>query len=383
MKMKKQKVYTCDPLAKFLFEKLLQNFYITPLNFTIISAITMTMIYIIAASLSKTYFLSGVKKGLFEDWNCWIWILVYNPIVLGFYYWLSTNNILPNLTNILHINAIIKDKKQNDDKVNNLLKYYQHPLIKLSPKVISLAYGILFYQSRVRLRGWTGTAFLPKISATIIGIIVMYVIIMEVNILIINLAGIRKIVQAQKLNINPWHPDKCGGLKSISEYVITVNYLVGLIWFMVFASIYQFYKENIIEQFWYMLSLIPILTLFSSTCFIWTLYAVHKKMEESKQYFLQPFSQELNKSFLNINNLINRASINELEQEQAGNLVRIIKKEMNVLLELHSSYKSIIDNYPTWPFDINSIKLWLASIIIPVSIPIISTFSKSVAEMVL
>ena len=204
---------------------------------------------------------------------------------------------------------------------------------------------------------------------------------MESNILIINLRGVRKFVQSKEIKINPWHPDKCGGLKIISEYMITATYLVGLIWFMAFLSIYQFYKKELINQFPYMLSIIPILVLFSSTCFMWTLYVVHKEMEKSKEKFLGPFAQELDKCYNNINDLIFSKSLNTKSPNELGELKKIIPREMNIILKLDSSYKCMINSYPIWPFDMNTIKVWLVTIIIPLLISIISAFSKIITEI--
>lgn len=373
------KTYTSDPLADFLFGKLLHKVGKNPFKITILSAISMTTIYIISATLSNSFVFSDQRKGLLEDWNCWLWILIYNPIILGFYYWLSTDNILEKLSKSFYKNKMIENEYY--EEVEDLLRLYKHPLPRFIAISVSIIYGILFFRSRNDLPNWTGTGFFPTISSTIIGVIVMYVIIMEANILIINLRGIRKFVQSKEIKINPWHHDKCGGFKIISEYIITATYLVGLIWFMAFLSIYQFYKQNIIEQFRYMLLIIPILILFSSTCFMWTLYAVHKQMEKSKGNFLDPFAQQINKYYDNINNRV----ISELYSKNPNTiyeLKKFIQREMNTILKLDSSYKSMNNSYPVWPFDINSIKIWLVTIIIPLLIPIISAFSKIIVEMV-
>ncbi|MDZ7993951.1 MAG: hypothetical protein RM022_032890 [Nostoc sp. EfeVER01] len=375
-----QKIYTSDPLADFLFEKLLYNFNINPFKITILSAIVMVTIYIIAATLSNSFVSSDKGKGLLADLNSWIWILIYNPIVLGFYYWLSTNNLLGRLSSLFYMSNMIDNQYYGE--VDDLLRLYRHPLPRFIAISVSITYGILFFCSRDNLPGWTGTTLIPTISSSFIGVIVMYAIIMEANILIINLRGIRKFVQSKEININPWHPDKCGGFKIISEYLITVTYLVGLIWFMAFLSIYQFYQENLIEQFGYMLLIIPVLILFSSTCFMWTVYAVHKEMEKSKQRFLEPFAQQLNKYYDKMNNLMISELYKTKNDNEVCELRKFIQKEMNIILKLDSSYKSMINSYPIWPFDMSTIKVWLVTIIIPLLIPIISAFSKIIVEMI-
>ncbi|MGI2905014.1 hypothetical protein [Tolypothrix sp. VBCCA 56010] len=376
-----KKIYTSDPIANFLFVKLLHKIDINPFKISIISAILMALIYIMAATLSKSFFLSDGKKGLLKDWNAWMWILSYNPIVVGFYYWLSTDNVLERLSSFLYRNNMIENQYYRE--VNDLLRLYKHPLSRFIPIFISIVYGILFYGSRDDLLGWTGTKFIPRISSTIIATIIMYVIIMEAVILVINLRGIRKFVQSKEIKINPWHPDKCGGLKIISEYMITATYLLGLIWFMAFLSIYYFYKKEILlERFVYMLSIIPILILFSSTCFMWTLYTVHKEMEKSKNKFLEPFAQKLNEYYENINNYMVSELLNTKNPNEIFQLVKTIQKEMNIISKLDSSYKSMINSYPVWPFDMNTIKVWLVTIIIPLFIPIIVAFSKIIVEII-
>ena len=95
----------------------------------------MVTIYIIAAIISKSFRLPDNQKGLLEDLNTWIWILIYNPVVVGFYYWLSTDNLLERLSSVLYKNKMIENRYYGE--VNNLLSLYKHLLPRLIAVFIS------------------------------------------------------------------------------------------------------------------------------------------------------------------------------------------------------------------------------------------------------
>ncbi|MBW4562400.1 MAG: hypothetical protein KME32_14855 [Mojavia pulchra JT2-VF2] len=79
--LQKRNLYRFDPIAYLLVEKL----NLSPLTFGLLSIAIGTGIYLITAWASNTLWLPQGQKGLLQDMFPWIWALLINPVVLGYY----------------------------------------------------------------------------------------------------------------------------------------------------------------------------------------------------------------------------------------------------------------------------------------------------------
>lgn len=144
------KFYTNDRLARLLFSeksplKILNN----PFSFALISALLMAVFYIFAALVSGTLTTEADtdRVVLFKDWVAWFWIIILNPIVIGYYPWLSTKNIVEYFLNYLVKNNVMTKSDKDDLDMGKEINIYkaQKDLLDFIVFVVTFAYSITFF----------------------------------------------------------------------------------------------------------------------------------------------------------------------------------------------------------------------------------------------
>ena len=101
--------------------------------------------------------------------------------------------------------------------------------------------------------------------------------------LIMNIWILHRILVKKKMNINPLHPDRCGGLRPLSTYALKTAYLIGVLGFMVGLIEYQFIIQGLGKEYWFVHLIIPLHFTLSISCFFGPLLAAHEGMSNAKE----------------------------------------------------------------------------------------------------
>jgi hypothetical protein len=153
-------------------------------------------------------------------------------------------------------------------------------------------------------------------------------------------------------NIQPLHPDSCGGLYPLGSLSMKLNFgtfLFGLITAMgVLANIYThkkpvFYPLNVLMVFSYFVCAVII--------FFLPLYAAHRRMKEAKYQTLHDINKQFEKT--------NKELLVNLKEARKVN-----KAKVSELESLRKMYE-IASKMPVYPFNLQIITSFLGSIIAP------------------
>lgn len=341
--MQEQKFYRADPLARWLIDKC--NF--TPVNLAILSIIIASGFYLATAALTQTLVLHGKYLGLLQDWFAWVWICFLNPVIFGYYLW--SVKAISKLIGYFEQSDIVDT---NEAEINLVLDPYQKPWRKFLALGAGIAFGIWYLTVQRNVSNWTGSdGGLPALTGAINGVAIIYTGGMLALTLITNVWVLHKLLGSKKLNINPLHPDRCGGLSALSQYSLNTAYLAAIVGMMITLSNYQFITQGIAQKYWYFNFTILLYIPVSLVCFFGPLLAARKGMKNAKEQLLGEIARQFQADYLRIH-----ASL-------SGD-VEVLKKESAKLQELRSLY-TLTNDFPVWPFDVTTLRQYLLTVVTP------------------
>ncbi len=250
---------------------------------------------------------------------------------------------------ILKENNIIKNNKaEYDELLTKLSKLYSSKVIVF----VALAIAVIFnaYVMIKKNDSWSGinggiTAFYFRFFV----VINYYMIVIILNKCIITTLALNKVFKFE-LNLQPLHPDKCGGIKSIGSLAIAMHYFLQLI--LLFLTMIAFFHPKNLHNVAFVLMFLAFvgITLFS---LFFSLYKAHDKMQKTKIDLLSKLHLEFQKYY---EKLYDNLTDKNFEKKTADNLQTI------------NNLYALASNMPVWPFDLQSLVRFFSTISIPILI---------------
>jgi hypothetical protein len=357
----KRSFYRFDPIATLLIKR----FHLTSVGFGLLSIPILSLFYLLIAWISNTLWTQGEQVGLLQDWFPWFWILLINPVVLGYYLW-SFQAISGVIEDLEESDVVMTQQAEIDAIVLN--PYYQklHKYIALG---CAIAYSIFVFISQPSLKNnWYGAGVLPNLAVTIATFVGVYIGSMLVLTLVTNIRILHRIFEEKDLNINPLHPDRCGGLHSLSNYSLKTAYLAAVLGIMVGLIEYQFVTQGVAKVYWFVHLIIPIHIILSTACFYSPLLAAHRGMKKAKEELLHKIARQFH------------ADYSQIHESLAGD-AETLKQGTEKIQGLRDFYK-FTDEFPVWPFDVQTFRQFLLTVPAPL-LPIFLGLLQEAAGMLL
>ena len=250
--------------------------------------------------------------------------------------------------------GLIKDLQKSDiidisdSDMNLALSTYQKSWRMFFSFVLAVITSVAYFKSRAYTEAWTSINLIAKFTSTIAYFVGSYLMIMLILTLITNYRTLRQILHNKRFNLNPLHPDRCGGLKSLSEYSLKTASLAIVFCVMIVLMLYQFRDTEVYK--WIMLG-IPLYVVIASTCFFAPLITAHTKMKEAKDKLLSSISKQFQEDYL------------YAQKELNGNAEKL--KEAVAKIQQTQTLHDLIDQFPVWPFNAATFRKFSIFLITP------------------
>lgn len=347
--------YRADPIASWLIEKC----HLTPVTLGMLSIVITSGFYLIAATVTKTLILHEEHLGLLQDWFAWVWICLLNPIIFGYYLW-----------SFKAIYRLIEYLEKSDSvdtteaEIKSVLLPYQKSWRQFLALGAAIAFGIWYFSVQQDVYNWTGSdGSIPALTGAINAVAIFY----AGSILVLNLTTNVWLLHEllgkdnKRLNINPLHPDRCGGLSPLSQYSLNTAYLAAIIGTMITLSKYQFISQGIAQEYWYFNLIILLYIPISLICFFGPLLTARRGMRKAKEELLSEIAKQFQADYKRIHTSLSSDG-------------EILKKETTKLQELRSLY-TLTNEFPVWPFDVTTLRQYLLSVVTPL-LPLLLKFGE-------
>jgi hypothetical protein len=330
-------LYRSDPLARFLIDKC----GVTPTGLGLLSIAISSIVSVIYLLFTwKRHTPDMVANSL----PLLVAALMVNPIVYGYYLW-SFQKVIRITQDLISNNILIPDIPFSSMGFAGLYGRRWHWLVALA---MAIVFGLaMFGQYRFSLTNKTIPLLSPWLIAAATSAVVYSGTILVIN-LVCNVLLINCILEKASLNINPLHPDRCGGLKPLSTYSLQTAYLVGILGIWVGILEYTFIHQRYILWFH---ALVPFYMISSMLIFFGPLLAAHKEMDDAKKGLLHRISRQY-----------------KIEYEQICLQIDARSDQLNTgsqkLVELKNLYDTT-DRFPVWPFDVSILRQYILTISTP------------------
>lgn len=353
-----RELYRADPVACWVIDRL----HLNPVSFGFLIGLLTAGVYLIAAAISGTLLSKPGHVGLLDDWLPWMWVCFLNPIIMGYYLWSFTAiaTLLQDLEAADAVEITAEDLKR-------VALPYQQAWRKFLALGIGVCGGIIMYFSQLRLNNWTGGT-IPSAAVALLGVFYIYMGSMLVLTLITNVWVLHRTFVQKPLTVNPLHPDRCGGLRPLSQYSLKTAYLAAVFGVLVGLIEYQFiiqHRTLTLNSPVHLLLLLHIAL--SLACFFGPLLAAHNGMQAAKEALLRTIAHQFHKDYSQIHT--------NLEAD-----AETLKKQAAKLQELRSFY-TVTDEFPVWPFDVTTFRRYLLSVTTPLLPVIVGVVQKGLPNL--
>ena len=298
--------------------------------------------------------------GLFQDIGALYVILVMQPVLNGYYIWtiLGARSLMRDLS----ASRIFLDQSQLDRSLDRFAQRLQ------SKWGLAGALGCGLFVTLLLLgifRGWYGldgagwlkhADALPLIQVPI-WFLTAYTLFFGVYNVAITIVTLRGLFRNQGIALSPWHPDGCGGLRSISQYSASLSLAIGAVGVGLSTITVQLViwdKFQVSYEVWLALAAYVILT---PLMFFLPLGTAHGAMGNARDRDLLLLSEQFDEEYARIGSALNEADIVTRTGAQPSN--DLLDSGVKKLENLKKLYR-MTEDFPQWPFDVRNLRRFLA-----------------------
>lgn len=360
-----------DPLGKLLVGTLKLN----PLGVAALAVLVTGIIYLVAAllyALLSPASLSDWARYVFTKWYVVALSWVVMPAVLAFYPWVT--RVSGSLFADLYIAGVVQ---RDYNEVRNLVcqspasvknhicdKRWTYAAIG----VALVAVSIWTYTGLVG-RDWDITPYIGHgiwlhfvllIPAALVGNYMLYIVVAR-EIAIIR--GLYRLFnegrggdkEVERVNVQPWHPDGCGGLGQLRDYAIRFSYFLAMVAVVLllftYISIDDYgFRDSLITDPGMWAGIVAYIVLAPGLFFL-TLGSAHRAMLSEKRSHLHQISNQLDREYQNT-----RAN---LSADSA-----VLGASLDKIRRLHDLYDLTV-KFPVWPFDLATLRRFGTAVVAP------------------
>ncbi len=348
-----------DPLARFLRRSL----RLSPLSFGLW---VFFLDLVVDAWLGYRYHVwlspgAAIYPGLLQDFTALVVDFGSIPIIAGLYLW-STEGAT-QLFQRLQQSGVFQSPAVIPQTVEKSRPRFESKWVFYLICILSVLYAVsqlAAYENWVPWKSAGGYLNLAPVTAyyrSPFWLLNFYTFLFAIYNIVITVTALRSLFRTRGIRILPLHPDKCGGVVSISQYTLMIAYGIASAGLVISgATVFALRTDTLGQSYPIILGIVAYLIL-APVLFFWPLGTVHAAMQEAKDSQLLRLAKRLNDVYVRMNS--KDQSEKDLEQD----------------LKLHEEIRKLYDfaqGFPVWPFDINNLRRFFAVITAPLIPALIS-----------
>ncbi len=296
-----------------------------------------------------------IPPGILQDFMALTTDLAYLPILCGLYLWSPSGST--HLLRNLFDSGIFVNKNEFKKIVDKYQSVYVNPWAFAVNIVVSLTLSIL------QLGAYLGWFPWKTVGGYIDGepiaafyrfpfwILLFYTLIFAVYNVAVTILILRKAFRQTRIQILPLHPDRCGGLGSISHYTNMVGLGIGTVGLVLSAAtLYEALFGDLGKAIPVIAGIVVYLIL-APLFFFLPLGSAHESMRKAKEDELLSIARRFTLSYKKL--------------KAASNTNKDNEKKLKHLVNLKDLY-ALADSFPVWPFDVSSLRKFLTIITAPI-----------------
>ena len=306
-------------------------------------------------------------RGFLEDYNSMSSLFIGIPLVVTFYF--LANKFISECMHGLRKNQVFG--RSLDERYNNFYEFLSAMKQDLSSSKWMLvgvippgAFVFIAGNIHHRSRSWLAHNQVAFVSMEVLWFISFWFAAVFVLRSIWAVVWINRAFQKFRIRVQPMHPDKSGGLAPLGQFSVRLGYAISAIGFIIAinqATTHYIYTGKPEAQNTLILALGWVLYfLVSPLAFFAPIGAAHDAMLRAKREELMFFAKQFEKEYRRLKKLIAGGSFNEVDTTIED-------------LEKVEYLYGIVNGFPVWPFQIQKIAQFSASVVLPFVLTVLST----------
>lgn len=340
-----------DPFARFIRHRL--NW--SPLKYGIAILITNIMVNGYFALRYRAFVTQTGPPGLFQDPTILFESYVMMPVVGGFYFWsilrigallhqLHRSNIFVEETGLEKLALVVKQRIQS--RAALIVSF----IIASIATFLTLGKYLGWFRGPEAVSFLSYSNILPWVRSPL-WFLSMYAICFGLFNIGVTIITLRRVFRDHAIRISPWHPDRCGGLKSISQYSMMLGYAIAVLGIFLSIQTIQEIQSGVFQTSyltWFGLAGYIIL---APLVFFLPLGTAHTAMRNAKTTHLLALSHQFDAQYELI--------VDSLQDEDSD-----IGSNAEMIEQLQTLYK-ITEDFIIWPFDVVNLRRFLTITLAP------------------
>jgi hypothetical protein len=367
-----------DPLAAFLHKRL------SPLEFGLLFLLANLIVDLFLGWHYGVFLTVPVEgqppppPGLLQNLTALVVDFVSEPVVAGIYLWAVIG--ATHLFRQLQASGVFASENLVGEKVDQSRQLFASPRVFHLIWSVSLIYALSQLAAYMRWVPWNSAGgFLelyPEMSFYRLPFwfLNFYTLAFAAFNVAVTVKTLRALFRSQSVDLLVLHPDRCGGLSSISLYSVKVAYAIASAGLVISAAtVYELQRGSLADAYPILLGIVAYLLL-APLFFFWPLGTAHEAMREAKETELLELAQRFDRVYSDLKKRVGMRPDNEKADAGAGNKAPDesgVEADMRRLDHLQKLY-TIAEKFPVWPFDVENLRRFFAVITAPVLPALIS-----------
>lgn len=304
-----------------------------------------------------------------------IYEFLVHPVTLAYFCWLQTAG--GKLFGELLDEKLTITQKRASTVLEKWIQRLQSPSVSRSAALASLFFA-----------GWYVLAFTPDISpiypdppyhswvtvSPIIAIVrapvtfaVFYALVLVIVDLVMTIRALNDLLAKQGVRVEPFHPDKAGGLSIVGRFAANLSYLIGTYGLLLFVRILENEQGQIdISSYVFFTGVILYLVLAPIIFFI-PLWTTHLAMVAFRDDLLGKIAGKMEATFGDLGVLRQENEMPPEDKEEPVDLdAEQVEKLTKKVQNLNKMRQFVRDNVPVWPFNVGNLRRFYTVVVSPV-----------------
>jgi hypothetical protein len=298
---------------------------------------------------------SNETPGLLQNLTALVVDFVSQPIVAGIYLWTTLG--ATHLFNQLLQSKVFETENLVFEKVDKSRALFASRWVFHIIWILSLIYALSQVAAYMGWVPWSSAGgyleLYPEMSfaRAPFWFLNFYTLAFGAFNVVVTVSVLRNLFRTENIHLLPLHPDRCGGLSSISNYTIKVAYAIASAGLVISAAtVYELNHGTLQDAYPIILGIVAYVLL-APLFFFWPLGTAHDAMQEAKETELLMLAQRYDGIY---SSLKKDVDLKEGDYEEKMKRLDQLKKLYTIAVE-----------FPVWPFDVENVRRFFAVMTAP------------------
>ena len=363
-----------DPLAKFLTKTL----RLTPIKYSLLMLVANVIVDSWIGWYYDIFFTHTEIPGLLQDYTALTADFVMNTVIAGLYLWTTIG--ATRLFQQLYDSKIFKSDIEYKKVVDESRPFFYSRTVFFIVLGLSLFFTLAQITAYYGLLPWKTIGgyidLYPSISfaRAPFWFLIFYALFLGIYNVAVTIITLRKMFRTEDIQLLPLHPDRCGGLGSISQYTTKIAYAIGATGLMMSAAtIYEIQNGTLQDAYPVILGIVGYIIL-APLLFFWPLGTARSAMQEAKDEEILLLAQQFHKVYEQVKE--------DVSKEDISSQARDFQSSIENLENLKKLYQIALE-FPVWPFDTRNLRRFFVIVTAPLVPALISITTEMLQRFIL